>query len=561
MFHVLCGECAGTDVKRRAEGREAIKKGLQRARGVLTRKGRGGAHAMTTRRQQTIGVIAAAQRALAKGTRATAEERAAMTQWMAGCLPPATGENAAGVKHVTRQVAEAVRQSQRGAAALRALWTEDGRAERNRRATREGGREGGLWKGVGWEVWKCGARGLRLAEDEAETDANRRNGWTMAAALIVYRRRQLEKAEARRTAQRDTQEVRVDREGNGVLSFDLETTTLIEDDIPVRAMKVSVACAAWAAIRADGTVHAEHAQTLTCWHAEVTRAPGGGEVHRVETLLQWMDTAKVIVAYNGRAFDMEVLKQHYGGDEERWRRHMAKLHDPMEEVRRVAGRRVRLSTVLALNKMGGKGGTGCDAPRWWQEGRWEQLERYCARDVQAVLELVVRDKVKVASHTIADEVSVITKLRKDSARAAAADGTATGGTAVGCDEEETESPGAGDKRARTVTGGGYDETARRQRQRTPRGGTAVQYVEKRTYTGAKRTAIVMGAAAMERVVRGRYEWRDAREQPVATVGSKRKLYWEDEERCAAQRREEADREGEGPDVQGGGTSTQRRAER
>ena len=31
-------------------------------------------------------------------------------------------------------------------------------------------------------------------------------------------------------------------------------------------------------------------------------------------LLAWFDSAAVIVAYNGRGFDMRVLRQHYRGD-------------------------------------------------------------------------------------------------------------------------------------------------------------------------------------------------------------------------------------------------------
>ena len=87
----------------------------------------------------------------------------------------------------------------------------------------------------------------------------------------------------------------------------------------------------------------------------------------------------------------------------------------------------------------------------------------------------------------------------------------------------------GEKRARPA--GGYDETVRRVRRRQG----AIRYVERREYAGAKRSAIVVGAA-VERVVRGRYEWRDAKERPITRrYESKRKRYWEKEERRATQR--------------------------
>ena len=96
------------------------------------------------------------------------------------------------------------------------------------------------------------------------------------------------------------------------------------------------------------------------------------------------------------------------------------------------------------------------------------------------------------------------------------------------DVEGARTP-AGGKRTRPT--GGYDETARRLRRRH---GT-IRYVERREYAGAKRSAIVVGAAAVERTVRGRYEWRDAKERPIGRYESKRKRYWEDEERRAVRK--------------------------
>ena len=46
----------------------------------------------------------------------------------------------------------------------------------------------------------------------------------------------------------------------------------------------------------------------------------------------------------------------------------------------------------------------------------------------------------------------------------------------------------------------------------------------RAWAGNKRSAIVLGSAAMERIVAGRYEWRDRAMTPVRGA---RKRYWED----------------------------------
>ena len=85
---------------------------------------------------------------------------------------------------------------------------------------------------------------------------------------------------------------------------------------------------------------------------------------------------------------------------------MSKLCDPFEEVQRAAGRPVRMATVLRLNGHAGKAGAGCDAPRLWQEGRVEQLERYCMRDVHALAELVGRREIRTGTQTVTRDASV-----------------------------------------------------------------------------------------------------------------------------------------------------------
>ena len=69
----------------------------------------------------------------------------------------------------------------------------------------------------------------------------------------------------------------------------------------------------------------------------------------------------------------------------------------------------------------------------------------------------------------------------------------------------------------------YDETRRRKARRTGTRG----YMDRgaRDWAGNKRGAIVLGGAAMERVVAGRYEWRD---RGMAPVSGARKRHWEDE---------------------------------
>jgi hypothetical protein len=160
---------------------------------------------------------------------------------------------------------------------------------------------------------------------------------------------------------------------------------MIEVGTPARGMHVSVACAVW--MRAAHSVREarEHAEWGTFWADERQR--------KRRELLQWMDRASIIVAYNGKEFDLEVLHRWYEGDEQRWKAHQQKLLDPMIIAQRSNGRRPKLSSLVAKNGLGQKAGAGCDAPRLWAEGKHNQLQRYCTRDVEILQQLVMQESM------------------------------------------------------------------------------------------------------------------------------------------------------------------------
>ena len=78
-----------------------------------------------------------------------------------------------------------------------------------------------------------------------------------------------------------------------------------------------------------------------------------------------------------------------------------------------------------------------------------------------------------------------------------------------------------EKRARQEPARGYDEIKRRKTRRTPPTGG---YVERgnQARAGRLKRAMQIGATTVERVVRGRYEWRDSGLQPM---NGERKTIW------------------------------------
>ena len=82
--------------------------------------------------------------------------------------------------------------------------------------------------------------------------------------------------------------------------------------------------------------------------------------------------------------------------------------------------------------------------------------------------------------------------------------------------------GNGGRPKRATHHGEYDEVNRRKRRRT-QASTYMDRGGRRTASGAvKRGAIAIGAAAMEWITQGQYEWRDQR---FAQVRGKRRKFW------------------------------------
>lgn len=94
------------------------------------------------------------------------------------------------------------------------------------------------------------------------------------------------------------------------------------------------------------------------------------------------EVADRIVGFNSIDFDMPALSPYYVGD-------LLKLpnFDILQEVEKKVGYRVKLD-ALAKETLGSqKGGSGLDAIRYFHEGNWEALTKYCLQDVEITREL------------------------------------------------------------------------------------------------------------------------------------------------------------------------------
>lgn len=189
--------------------------------------------------------------------------------------------------------------------------------------------------------------------------------------------------------------------------FDVETDSLptreTELSIHSRMRHVQVTCAcalvvdvadvlAVAAGGANsGTALVESARKIVEWRDdEDGSAPYQSPF---QALLRSFDSADVIVAYNGCDFDMPALHKYYGttgAGSARYMAHRAKIHDPFVRIRSIIDNWPKLDDLLKLNDIPPKIGDGKLAIRLWEQNRRDELARYCAYDVEALLRLVVK---------------------------------------------------------------------------------------------------------------------------------------------------------------------------
>lgn len=99
-------------------------------------------------------------------------------------------------------------------------------------------------------------------------------------------------------------------------------------------------------------------------------------------MFKLFETADRIVGFNTINFDMPALSPYYVGD-------LLALPnlDIMVELEKQLGHRVALDAVAKETLGEQKSGHGLDAIRYYHDGDWESLTKYCLQDVKVTKEL------------------------------------------------------------------------------------------------------------------------------------------------------------------------------
>jgi DEAD/DEAH box helicase domain-containing protein len=97
----------------------------------------------------------------------------------------------------------------------------------------------------------------------------------------------------------------------------------------------------------------------------------------VEDLVEDLLTARLVIGFNVRRFDLEVLRGYTDRDLGKVR-----ILDLLEVLKGRLGFRVSLASLAEANFGEGKLADGLKAVEWVREGRFDLLETYCKKDVE-----------------------------------------------------------------------------------------------------------------------------------------------------------------------------------
>lgn len=171
-----------------------------------------------------------------------------------------------------------------------------------------------------------------------------------------------------------------------ILTFDIETTnTFDEVGSPNPAdLDLAVVC-----------VHDNETDEMTSYFKE-----------DLGKLWPLIESADMLISYNGDHFDIPLLNKYYEGDLSQ-----IKSLDLLVEIRKVLGRRIKLDAVASATLGQSKSADGLQSIVWWRQGKIEDVVAYCKQDVLVTKN--VYDFARANGHLLYEKNGVKEKIMLD----------------------------------------------------------------------------------------------------------------------------------------------------
>jgi DEAD/DEAH box helicase domain-containing protein len=90
-----------------------------------------------------------------------------------------------------------------------------------------------------------------------------------------------------------------------------------------------------------------------------------------------LEKAERIIGYNSDHFDLPILNKYYAGDLLTFPQ-----LDILKEIKESTGHRYKLNDIAKATLEIEKSANGLEAMKWWEEGRKEEVKKYCEQDVK-----------------------------------------------------------------------------------------------------------------------------------------------------------------------------------
>lgn len=117
--------------------------------------------------------------------------------------------------------------------------------------------------------------------------------------------------------------------------------------------------------------------SVACVYDFLTDSYAAYEEKDMMKLEQRLQTADLLVGFNIRRFDMQVLQPYLFKTVDQF-----PVLDLLDDIEKARGHRASLDSVARATVQEGKSGDGVEALTLFKEGRMEELKKYCMDDVR-----------------------------------------------------------------------------------------------------------------------------------------------------------------------------------